>query len=89
MKEANDAGKVAVAKDFIEMKLFIEQVGSNHFLRDMKIELDFVGPYEKVALDNGLKETSTAGAVLEKAGVNETTSYLCGRRDSNPHASRR
>jgi site-specific DNA recombinase len=87
VKASNSAEKIASSNDSNQIKLLLEKIGTNRLLRAKKIEFDFVQPYDKVALYKGLKETSTAGAVLvlEDSGGESPAWYP--EPESNRHIS--
>ncbi len=46
LEMAHNAGKLAFSNDFEEIKIFLDKVGSNLYLKDKKVAVDFVRPWD-------------------------------------------
>ena len=86
IKDANHAEKLALSKDFLEIKSFVEKIGTNRHLKNKCILLDFKPPFDLIPKFKAFCEASPA-----KGGASEPTkpfqnvdcSLMSGRRDSN------
>jgi DNA invertase Pin-like site-specific DNA recombinase len=58
VKAASSAGKLASSNDLAEIKSFLKKNGSNRHLRDKKVGLSFVRPFDLLSKYRGLKENT-------------------------------
>ncbi|GIW63077.1 MAG: hypothetical protein KatS3mg090_0903 [Patescibacteria group bacterium] len=87
IKTAHHAEKLALSKDFYEIKIFAEKVGTNRLLLNKKIIFDFVRPFDLIPKYKEICERSRASARRSEqsnSSQNDKCRIWSGRRDSNP-----
>ncbi|MAE10080.1 MAG: hypothetical protein CMF78_02665 [Candidatus Marinimicrobia bacterium] len=62
IKSLNHAEKLALSKDFYEIKIFLEKIGTNRKMLNKTILFDFVRPYDLIPKYMGFCERSSAPA---------------------------
>ena len=70
------ADKLIAKPGFSEIKSFLEKIGTNRFLKDKKVRMDFVAPYALISKYKGLAAETKLGRIKNKKGdeVKNTTS---------------
>jgi hypothetical protein len=54
-----NAERLNTKPDFTEIKTFLEKVGTNRFLQDKKVCMDWIAPYSSIAIYKGLAAEGT------------------------------
>ena len=75
------ADKLIAKPGFSEIKSFLEKIGTNRFLKDKKVRMDFVAPYALISKYKGLAAETKLGRIKNKKGdeVKNTTSPVWWR----------
>ena len=68
LEMAHNAGKLAFSNDFEEIKIFLDKVGSNLYLKDKKVAVDFVRPWDILLHYKALEGSGVAGGGTKKEG---------------------
>ena len=86
IKTAHHAEKLALSKDFYEIKIFAEKIGTNRRMLDRKILFDFRPPFDLIPKYKGFGEASLASgeASEQTSSPEKSESQLwSGREDLN------
>jgi hypothetical protein len=76
LESLSNAESLITQPDFTEIKSFLEKIGTNRFLQDKKVSMDFVAPYSLVNKYKGLAGEGKLEGIKNKKGdeVKNTTS---------------
>ena len=62
--------------DFTEIKTFLEKVGTNRFLQDKKVCMDWIAPYDLISKYKGLQDINKIEGIKNKTGEVEENETL-------------
>ena len=91
IKDAHHAEKLALSKDFYEIKIFVEKIGTNRQMLGRKVQFGLRPPFDLIPKYKGFGERSPAPAGRSEHTISSKFSESLewsGWRDSNPRPLR-
>jgi hypothetical protein len=61
-----NAERLNTKPDFTEIKTFLEKVGTNRFLQDKKVCMDWIAPYDLISKYKGLQDVNKIEGINNK-----------------------